>query len=59
MKNFYEEIMRKQLKVINEFVMITFATAIVAAAVFFFLMPCHLAVGSISGLSIVIGIFFP
>ena len=51
--------MRKQLKVINEFVMITFATAIVAAAVFFFLMPSHLAVGSISGLSIVIGNFIP
>ena len=51
--------MRKQLKIINEFVMITFATAIVAAAVFFFLMPSHLAVGSISGLSIVIGNFIP
>lgn len=39
--------------------MITLATGIVAAAVFFFLMPSHLAVGSISGLSIVVGNFIP
>ena len=54
-----DAVMRKQLKIVNEFVMITLATAIVAAAVFFFLMPSHLAVGSISGLSSVIGNFIP
>lgn len=49
--------MKKQVKIIKEFLMITLATAIVAAAVFFFLMPSHLAVGSISGFSIVVGNF--
>ena len=39
--------------------MITIATAIVAAAVFFFLVPSNVSVGSISGLAIVIGNFVP
>lgn len=39
--------------------MITIATTIVAAAVFFFLIPSHVSVGSISGLAIVIGNFIP
>ena len=43
----------------KEFVMITAATVIVAAAVFFFLVPSHVSVGSISGLAIVIGNFIP
>lgn len=51
--------MKKQLKMIKEFLMITLATSIVAAAVFFFLIPSHLAVGSISGFSIVVGNFIP
>ena len=51
--------MKKQIKIVKEFAMITLATAIVAAAVFFFLMPSHLAVGSISGLSIVVGNYIP
>ena len=43
----------------KEFVMITAATVIVAAAVFFFLVPSHVSVGSISGLAIVLGNFVP
>ncbi len=43
----------------REFVVITFATVIVAAAVFFFLIPSHVTVGSISGLAIVLGNFVP
>ena len=41
------------------FFIITFATGIVAAAVFFFLVPSHLSVGSISGLSIILNNFIP
>lgn len=51
--------MKKTIETVKEFVMITFATAIVAAAVFFFLVPSHVSVGSISGLAIVIGNFIP
>lgn len=42
-----------------EFVVITFATVIVAASVFFFLVPSNVSVGSISGLAIVIANFVP
>ena len=49
--------MKKIFNVVKEFIMITAATAIVAAAVFFFLIPSHVSVGSISGLAIVIGNF--
>ncbi len=51
--------MKKYIAAIKEFVMITIATAIVAAAVFFFLIPSNVSVGSISGLAIVIGNFVP
>ncbi len=44
---------------VKEFSVITVATAIVAAAVFFFLMPSHLSVGSISGLAIVLSNIVP
>ena len=43
----------------KEFFMITMATAIVAAAVFFFLVPSQVSVGSITGLAIVLGNFVP
>ena len=49
----------KKWEVIREFTMITAATIIVAAAVFFFLIPSHVSVGSISGLAIVLGNFIP
>lgn len=42
-----------------DFVVITFATVIVAAAVFFFLVPSNVSVGSISGLAIVLCNFIP
>lgn len=51
--------MKNKIETIKEFVMITIATTIVAAAVFFFLVPSHVSVGSISGLAIVIGNFIP
>ena len=51
--------MKKHIETIKEYVIITAATAIVAAAVFFFLMPSHVSVGSISGLAIVIANFVP
>ncbi|MCI6886820.1 MAG: YitT family protein [Lachnospiraceae bacterium] len=44
---------------IREWFMITAATAVVAAAVFFFLVPSHVSVGSISGLAIVLANFVP
>ena len=49
----------KKWEVIREFTMITAATIIVAPAVFFFLIPSHVSVGSISGLAIVLGNFIP
>ncbi len=52
----------KQNKVfhyLKDYLYITFATLIVAASVFFFLMPSHLSVGSISGLAIVLSEFIP
>lgn len=51
--------MKKKLATIQEYVVITIATMIIGAAVFFFLMPSHLTVGSISGLAIVVGNFVP
>lgn len=44
---------------IKEFFLITAGTAVVAAAVFFFLIPSRVPVGSISGLAIVLGNFIP
>ena len=50
--------MKKQ-ELLNEFIILTLAVAIIAAAVFFFLIPSHAAVSSISGLSIVLSNFIP
>ncbi len=49
----------KYRETVREFFIITFATVIVAAAVFFFLIPSHVSVGSISGLAIVLGNVVP
>ena len=49
----------KKLNLVKEFIIINVGIALVAAAVFFFLMASHLSVGSISGLAIVIGNFVP
>jgi len=47
------------MEFLKEYATITVATLIIAAAVFFFLIPSHLAVGSISGFVIVLAEFFP
>ena len=41
-------------KILSEWFIITFGTVVAASAVFFFLIPSHLAVGSISGLAIIL-----
>ena len=45
--------------VIRDFLVITFATTIVAVAVYFFMLPSHLTVGSASALALVISNFIP
>lgn len=42
-----------------EWLIITFATLIVALSVFFFLIPSHLSISSISGLAIILSNFLP
>lgn len=44
---------------LKDFVLITFATGIVACAVFFFLIPSQVSVGSISGLAMVLSNVIP
>lgn len=54
--------MKKQLNyvdIIKETVVLTWAVAIIAAAVYFFLAPSHTSVSSISGLGIVLSNFVP
>ena len=46
-------------KILSEWFIITFGTVVAASAVFFFLIPSHLAVGSISGLAIILANFRP
>lgn len=46
-------------KTIRELFVMTIATLIIAAAVFFFLIPSHAAVSSVSGLAIVLSNFIP
>ena len=49
----------KKFALIKEIFILTMATVIIGAAVFFFLMPSHASVSSISGLSIVLKNFVP
>ena len=54
--------MKKKLNyadIVKETVILTVAVAIIAAAVYFFLVPCHTSVSSISGLGIVLSNFVP
>lgn len=44
---------------VKEWAVITFGTVIIAASVFFFLMPSHLSISSISGLAIILENFLP
>ena len=46
-------------KELKEFAIITVWTVIVAAAVFFFMMPSHVAVGSGTALAMVLSYFIP
>lgn len=44
---------------LKEYIAITLGTLIVAAAVYFFLIPSHVTVGSVSGLVVVLANFLP
>lgn len=46
-------------EMLKEFIIITVATAIVTCAVYFFLVPSHVSVGSVSGLAIVLERLLP
>lgn len=45
--------------VMKELILITVGTAIIAAGVFFFMQPAHLAMGSVAGLAVVLEQFLP
>lgn len=45
--------------VIWEWIVITFATFVIAVSVFFFMMPSHLSISSVSGLAILLENFIP
>lgn len=47
------------LATLKEYLIITLATLEVTASVYFFMIPSHLAIGSISGLSVVLGEILP
>ena len=49
----------KKSDFMKEFIVITFATLIVSAAVFFFMIPSQVSVGSISGLAMILGNIIP
>lgn len=49
----------KKSDFMKEFIVITFATLIVSAAVFFVLIPSQVSVGSISGLAMILGNIIP
>ncbi len=49
----------KKVEIVKDFLIITFATLIVSAAVFFFLIPSQVSVGSISGLAMILGNIIP
>ncbi|SFG66756.1 YitT family protein [Oribacterium sp. WCC10] len=49
----------KLISIVKELFILSFATLIIAAAVFFFLLPSHTSISSISGLSIVLANFVP
>lgn len=49
--------MKKYLETAKDYVMITIGIAIVSLSVYFFMMPSHVSVGSITGLAIILGNF--
>jgi len=52
-------VIHKYKELIKDYAIITVATALIACAVFFFLMPSNLSVGSVAGLAIVLSNFIP
>ena len=46
----------KKLALIKELIILTLATTIISASVFFFMMPSHAAISSIAGLAIVLAV---
>lgn len=46
-------------KFISDYLLVTFGTGIISFAVYFFLVPNHLAVGSVSGLSVILAQLLP
>ena len=51
---------KKELgKLVIDFGIITFGAILAAAAIYFFMLPSHVAVGSASALAMVIGNFIP
>ena len=55
----YEVWFMKLGKTIKEFVMITLGTVIIAIAVYFFMLPSHVSVGSAAALAMVLSNFIP
>lgn len=51
--------MNKQVLVVKEIIILTIATFIISASVFFFLIPSHASVSSISGLAIILQNIIP
>lgn len=51
--------MNNKLEKLKDYFIITVGTAIIAIAVFFFMMPSQLSIGSISGLAIILANFIP
>ena len=51
--------MKKTLNTALEWFMITFGTAVIAAAVYFFMMPSGVSIGSVSGMAIILAHFLP
>lgn len=51
--------MNRIRETVKDYIIITLATVIVAAATYFFLIPAHISVGGISGLAIVLSNFVP
>ena len=49
----------KILKTVKEYVIITFGAVVAAAAIYFFMLPSHIAVGSGSALAMVLSNFIP
>ena len=50
---------KKVLNTTKDFLIITFGAVLAAAAIYFFMLPSHVAVGSASALAMVLGNFIP